>query len=487
MLPSTISFVDIETTGGRSQSDRIIEIGIVKVKDNEVIETYETLLNPHHFLPPEIEVLTGIKAGDLEDAPNFSQVVEKVQEMLEDTIFVAHNVRFDYGFFYREFERLGLPFSMKHFCTVKLSRRLFPEHLHHNLDAVKERLQLTCTARHRAYQDAHLLYQFYQKIQTMFPGELLDETIQALMKAPSLPPLLAPEMINNLPRTPGVYIFYDVTHTPLYVGKSKNIHDRVLSHFSSDIRHGRELTISQQLTSIETHSTPGELGALFLESHLVKTMLPIYNRKLRIKKELIAVYVDTDKRGYNTVKIEPITKIEPELLENFLGFFSSRKQAKEYLTLLSHEYKLCKKLLGLEKTLSSCFAHRLENCRGACVGKELPVMYNLRFTTAFASKRIKPWPFPGIIAIEEVWELSGEKEYLLFDKWCYLGSVCVDKYGDKTYTKREKVFDLDIYSILTGFLRKEQHLKQIKTLGINDLWEVSGEEEVTQLFENSHI
>ena len=464
MLPKTISFVDIETTGGRSHSDRIIEIGIVKIQDNQIIEKYETLLNPHHFLPPEIEVLTGIKASDLEDKPTFSQVAQKVQSILEDSVFVAHNVRFDYGFFYREFERLGLPFSFKHFCTVKLSRRLFPEHLHHNLDAVKERLQLTCETRHRAYQDAHLLYQFYQKVQTMFPMESLGETIHALMKAPSLPPLLPPEAIKDLPHTPGVYIFYDSSNTPLYVGKSKNIHDRVLSHFSNDIRHGRELTISQQLASIQTRPTPGELGALFLESHLVKTLLPIYNRKLRIKKELLALYQDIDKNGYHTVHIEPITKIEPELLDTFLGFFSSRRQAKEHLARLATKHGLCKKLLGLEKSQTSCFGHRLETCKGACIGKETPLLYNLRFLTAFAGQKIKPWPFPGSIAIEETWEMSGEKEYLLFDKWCYLASVCVDKYGDKTYVKREKQFDLDIYSIILRNLKKEAHFNKIKVI-----------------------
>lgn len=468
MLPQTISFVDIETTGGRSHSDRIIEIGIIKVQDNQIVDSFQTLINPHHFLPPEIETLTGITAADLEYAPTFSDVAENVQKILDNSIFVAHNVRFDYGFFYREFERLGLPFSMKHFCTVKLSRRLYPEHLHHNLDAVKERLQLHCKKRHRAYEDAHVLYQFYNKIQQLFPAELLDNTIHALMKAPSLPPLLAPEIITSLPHTPGVYIFYDSTNTPLYVGKSKNIHDRVLSHFSNDIRHGRELTISQQLASIETRSTPGELGALFLESHLVKTLLPIYNRKLRIKKELIALYQGVDTEGYTTVQIKPITVIEPELLDTFLGFFSTRRQAKEYLALLSHEHKLCKKLLGLEKSQASCFGYRLATCKGACIGKEPSLQYNLRFITAFAGQKVKPWPFPGAIAIQETWELTGETEYLLFDKWCYLGSVCVDTYGNKTYTKREKQFDLDMYSILLTYLRKEANLQKIRHIPEND-------------------
>src|SRR4051794_18306176 len=116
MLPTRLAFVDIETTGGRSFYDRIIEIGIIRVEDNEVVQTYHSLINPETHLPPEIEILTGITQKDLENAPTFRQIKTDILESLIDCVFVAHNVRFDYGFLKNEFSREEITFSAKHFC-----------------------------------------------------------------------------------------------------------------------------------------------------------------------------------------------------------------------------------------------------------------------------------------------------------------------------------------------------------------------------------
>src|SRR5438445_552997 len=154
MLPAKIAFVDIETTGARSFYDRIIEIGILRVENNELVRTFHSLLNPQAYVPKEIELLTGIRAEDVETAPTFRQVKDQILEALEDCIFVAHNVRFDYGFLRNEFKREEISFSAKHFCTVRLSRLLYPRYKKHNLDSLIERLQIPCENRHRALDDA---------------------------------------------------------------------------------------------------------------------------------------------------------------------------------------------------------------------------------------------------------------------------------------------------------------------------------------------
>src|SRR5947209_4735474 len=102
MLPQKLAFVDIETTGASSTRDRIIEIGILRVENNQVVKTFQTLINPNQYLPPEIVNLTGITSADLENAPTFRQVKDEISEMLKDCIFVAHNVRFDYSFIKNE-------------------------------------------------------------------------------------------------------------------------------------------------------------------------------------------------------------------------------------------------------------------------------------------------------------------------------------------------------------------------------------------------
>ncbi len=469
MLPKTISFVDIETTGGRSLYDRIIEIGILRVEGNKIVKTFHSLINPQAHIPREIELLTGITGNDLEDAPTFRQIKNDILEILEDSFFVAHNVRFDYGFLKSEFKRENISYTQKHFCTVKLSRLLYPSFKHHNLDSLIERHGFECASRHRALDDAKVLFDFYKKVQRDFPGEVVLDAVSKCLKKPSVPINLPPNMLENLPEQPGVYIFYSDNGMPLYVGKSVNLRDRILSHFSSDIHSVKEMNISQQVTQVETLTTSGELGALLLESQLIKKLLPIYNKLSRIKHELIAVKCRTNIDGYKEAYTEPIVTIDPNQFgfdnnESFLGFFKSRRQAKDYLSSIRKENSLCGKLLSLEKTKGVCFSFRLSRCNGACNGIENPVLYNLRFTEAFSTSIIKPWPYNGAIIINEQ-SLDSKNEYFLIDKWCFMGKVELDGYGninDQLIT--EHVFDLDTYKILKGYIKNPKNKKKIRVV-----------------------
>ncbi len=229
------------------------------------------------------------------------------------------------------------------------------------------------------------------------------------------------------------------------------------------------MQIAQQVKRIETVTTAGELGALLLESQLIKEMLPIYNKKSRIKHELIAVRKRITKDGYYECYFEPIAKINAKNLQDFLGFFKSRKQAKTTLSDLAKQHMLCEKLLGLEKTNGSCFAHRLNRCKGACVGEENITIYNLRLQTAFSENKILPWPFPGAILIQESegiyddFGLKGKNEYFIIDNWCFLGTVTVDSEGNINDKQTNEItFDLDIYKILKQFLKNPANRKKIK-------------------------
>lgn len=497
MLPAKIAFVDTETTGTRSTSDRIIEIGILRVENNKLIRTFHSLINPQSYLPKEITMLTGIAQEDIENAPTFRLIKDQILEILQDCTFVAHNVRFDYAFLKNELLREHIPFHAKQFCTVRLSRILFPEWSHHNLDTLIKECNIPCTNRHRALDDARVLYTFYQQLTQTLPLVQLENALSKVMKKPSLPVNLPSEEIDKLPEKPGVYIFYGETlnesefstnkivsdikvtpdklaifkQIPLYVGKSVNIRNRVLSHFSSDITSGTEMRIAQQIKRIDTITTSGELGALLLESQLIKKFLPIYNKKSRIKHELIAVKKLTNKQGYDECYLEPITVIRPDMLSEILGFYKSRKQAKATLSDLAKKYLLCEKLLGLEKTGNSCFAYRLNRCKGACVGKEKAIVYNLKLQLAFSEEKILPWPFKGTILIQEydgIYDesgIQGMKEYFIIDKWCYLGTIKEDNEGAiNDNIINDVVFDLDIYKILRQFLKNPANRRKIKLM-----------------------
>jgi DNA polymerase III subunit epsilon len=209
MLPEKIAFVDIETTGARSSFDRIIEIGILRMEGDQIVRTYNQLINPQAYLSPDITRLTGITSNMLENAPTFRQCKDDILELLQDCVFVAHNVRFDYGFLRNELQRTGVTFSSKHFCTVRLSRLLFPHLTHHNLDSVMQYHNIACANRHRAFDDAKVLHSFYTKIQKELPAETLQAALSLALRKPSLPIKLKQEDLDALPEHPGATVYWE--------------------------------------------------------------------------------------------------------------------------------------------------------------------------------------------------------------------------------------------------------------------------------------
>ena len=157
----TLAIVDVETSG-TGRDDRIIEIGILRIENGVCTETFRTFLDPERVLSPWISNLTGIVQSDIDGAPHFANVASQVERLLSGAIFVAHNVSFDYAFIKGEFERIDRFFEAQCLCTVKLSRLLSPRAKHHNLSAVIRRHKLLCESRHRAFDDAHALWQFMQ-------------------------------------------------------------------------------------------------------------------------------------------------------------------------------------------------------------------------------------------------------------------------------------------------------------------------------------
>jgi len=411
----------------------------------------------------EIQGFTGISPHQLESAPAFRQIAAEVIDLLKDCMFVAHNVRFDYGFIKNEFKRIGVDFQTKQCCTVRLSRALYPEMGRHSLDHLINYFGFTCENRHRALDDAQILWEFLQVVQKDFPAADLDGVFKMVSKRPSLPLKISHDDLDALPEAPGVYIFYGEDRMPLYIGKSINIKDRVMSHFSSDHSSTTEMKIAQQIESIETIPTAGELGALFKEASLIKKMQPLYNRQLRRAQKLVALKFNKDNE-YETVDLETIDIITPDEINSIAGIFRSKRQAKDFLSTVAKENNLCEKLLGLENLSGSCFAYHLGKCSGACVQKELPIKYNMRFVSAFLKTRIKPWPFKKPIIIEEQNEINEKAEAHIVDRWCYLGTL--SEADDISSLENNLIFDLDTYRILERFLRSQKNVNRIKTFDI---------------------
>lgn len=172
--------LDIETTGGSAKNSRITEIGALRIENGKVVGKYQQLLNPEEPIPYFITNLTGIDDAMVWEAPTFRGIADDLELFLSDAIFVAHHVSFDYSFIKMEFERIGYKFSMDRICSAKLSRRLYPEHKSHALDRIIERLGIDVTNRHRAYDDAEVIWKFIRNEMERDTRQLmaaLDKTI----------------------------------------------------------------------------------------------------------------------------------------------------------------------------------------------------------------------------------------------------------------------------------------------------------------------
>jgi DNA polymerase-3 subunit epsilon len=442
----SIAFVDLETTGTSAAGDRVTEVGIVRVDDGTRIREWSTLVDPECSIPPGVQALTGITNSMVAGAPTFGQIVDEVAGRLAGCIFVAHNARFDYGFLKHEFGRLGRSFSARVVCTVKLSRRLFPDADRHNLDAVIVRHGLDSADRHRALGDARVLLAFVQALYREHAADVVDAAVARMLKAPSLPPQLPADALDAIPEAPGVYRFYGLNPLPLYVGKSVNLRQRIGSHFSSDYRGANDVRLSAEITRIEIEETAGELGALLRESQLIKSLLPVYNQRLRRRADMLALCVTAEPAPPDYV---PADAIDPAALDDLYGPFATRRAARETLRELAAGAALCWSALGLDRRSGPCFARQVRKCGGACIGAESPAEHHLRLRAALAPYALKPWPYPGTIAIREANITRERTDIHLFRDWCWLGTAHDDAALDEMAQHPPRIaFDLDVYRVL---------------------------------------
>jgi DNA polymerase-3 subunit epsilon len=469
MLPPTLAIVDVETTGQSAVYGRIIEIAVIRVEKGKIVRKFASLVNPERYISPMIQGLTGISNEDVADAPTFARIARQVQKLLGGAVFVAHNARFDYGFVKNEFAALGIPFTARCLCTVKLSRKLHPEHRRHDLTSLIERHGISCDARHRALGDAEAVFEFLRMVVEQAEPDRLQEAVNQILKTSSLPSGLDQESFDALPEMPGVYLFYGKSGELLYVGKSVNIRDRVRSHFSGDTTSAKEGELCRQVHRIEYRQTAGELGALLLESQLIKELRPIYNSMARRVRNLIVARRRKTREGYTRVALDEIDHIQTGDTTSIMGVFKHEKQATEFLVKIAREHRLCHKLLGLEHTKSYCFLYHLKQCDGACVGEEPPESYNERVEQAFASRRVVAWPFAGGILIEEKEPHTGAGEVFLIDNWCLVSSFRYTDFGLRDHIPGSHRFDYDSYKILSGYLHKRTNHRHIRVVRREEL------------------
>ncbi|MBN2275109.1 MAG: GIY-YIG nuclease family protein [Bacteroidales bacterium] len=371
------AIVDIETTGGSPHSEKITEIAILLYDGKKITHEYSTLINPEREIPYFITALTGISNEMVATAPKFYEVAKEIVELTQDKIFVAHNSNFDYSFIRSEFRQLGYAFKRDQLCTVRLSRKLIPGLKSYSLGKLCANLNIHIQNRHRAAGDALATARLFDYLIRLEKSSQLFENKEDILFR-GLHPDFDKKQVLSIPEETGVYYFLNERNEVIYVGKSRNLHKRILSHLSNNSSR-RAIQMKENIVTVSVEITGSELIALLKESDEIKHIKPLYNRAQRWSLFTYGLYAYTNVNGYTCFKIDKNT--EKSGLP--ITCFKSLKEAREEMYRQVQINKLCQKLSGLYESAGACFYYPMNDCNGACIQKESPDAYNQRAQNVF--------------------------------------------------------------------------------------------------------
>jgi DNA polymerase-3 subunit epsilon len=377
--------VDIETTGSYAAANGITEIAICITDGTKILAQYETLINPGQPIPYFIQSMTGITDAMVQQAPRFEAVAEKIYTLLQDKIFVAHNVSFDYSFVLSHLKEAGYALQSPKLCTVRLARKIIPGYPSYSLGKLCRSLHISVYDRHRAGGDCAATVQLLHLLIEKDVEGHIGKSLKKNSKEWILPPNVPKEHFDKLPYTPGVYYFHNAKGKVVYVGKANNLRYRVNSHFSNNSQGRQKQNFMQHVHAITYKECATELMACILESVEIKKRWPIFNASQKRWEDVYGIYVYEDQNGYLRLAIDKKRKrLNPVYTFHYLvdGHAVLRK--------LISEHQLCPVLCFMQKNNTACVALAASTCSGACAQLEAPALYNERVNEAIAALQNKP-------------------------------------------------------------------------------------------------
>lgn len=408
------TIIDVETSG---RTNRITEISVFKYDGNKVIDEFTTLVNPNCYIPEHITALTGIDNGTVANAPEFHEIAQQVLEITKDTIFVAHNVNFDYNVIRNEFKSINIDFTRKKLCTVRLSRKLLPGHKSYSLGKLSKDLNININGRHRARGDAEATVTLFKKLQAQDNAEnVFSNFLNKNSKEATLPPNLPKEVFNALPNATGIYYFKNKKNEIIYVGKAKNIKKRVLSHFYSKAQ--KSLNMVRETRDIDFELSGSELIALLMEDAAIKQHFPQYNKVAKRAPKGFSLFSYQDRNNIMHIAINN-SKATP----NPIITFYSLREARLFLERICEQFNLCPKFCHLQEGVSECSHFSIKNCKGICKGNEDVNIYNERVTNAICE--IVNDSQDKIL--KEKGRNDSEEAFVIIKNGTYLGYGFIDK------------------------------------------------------------
>lgn len=424
------AIVDLETTGGSAQRDRITEVAIILHDGQRRVSEYSTLINPEVPIPVYITDITNIDDHMVADAPTFSEVARDIHDLLQDTVFVAHNVNFDYGFLREAFERVGLNFRPKRMCTVKTSRKFIPGLGSYSLGNLCRHLGISNHARHRAMGDADATTHLLEYLFRVEPG--LRDLALDVDPYSEFPAAISRQQLQALPEVPGLYFFFNEKGQTLHAAKSKNIRRDALKKLKAASKVRFEV---HQVRDISWEATGSELLAQLRMPGEMHKRAPGFAASLRLKKYRAGIFSYFDQRNYLRLYVGPLRKGQRALAE-----FPNVADAEAALLARVRKHGLCGELTGLDDMRCQNF-----QCDGACRGEMTAAEYNQRVNEALNGIG---FPFPSFFLLG-----NGRRK----DE---VSVVCIEEGNCVGYAYLDATVGWSNPDMVRGLLRPFTHLEE---------------------------
>ena len=331
------AIIDVETTGGSPSSDRVIEVAIFVFDGEKIIDSYSTLLNPKRLIDPYVTKLTGITNDMVKDAPLFEEVHERILELMHENIFVAHNVKFDFGMIRQEFKRMGIDFNRKQLDTVNLARKVMPGFQSYSLGNICDSLGIEIKDRHRATGDAVATVKLLQLIlSNQAASKYIEIEMNHGIDVDLLPPYLSKAEIEKLPEDAGVFYYKDETGKIIYLDGTKSIRKKVITDFQKPADSPERKRMYELMRNIDYELSGNELTAKLLAYRELKKHVPEFNKIPKAHLFTHGIYLDKDEHGFSQMKIHPLDWAESEPVLRF----SSKAAANKILAKLIKDNNL---------------------------------------------------------------------------------------------------------------------------------------------------
>ncbi|HEY5847971.1 MAG TPA: DEDD exonuclease domain-containing protein [Microlunatus sp.] len=368
----TFCVVDLETTGA-AETDKITEIGAVKVRSGEVLGEFQTLVNPTIAIPPLIAVLTGITNAQVAGAPSLRQVLPSYLAFAHETVLVAHNAPFDVGFLRRACEALGYPFPRWPVVdTAALARQILlrDEVPNCRLATLAKHFRASTTPNHRALTDAQatvdVLHGLIERVGNL--GVATLEDLREFARKVSPQRRAKRTWADQAPAKPGVYLFvaeHADQRQVLYVGKSTNLRTRVRSYFTAAEKRPRMEEMIRVATGVETIPCTTALQAEVAELRLIASHAPRYNRRSKFPERTLWIKITTEAFP----RLSVVREVRDDRATYF-GPFRRRQAAEDVLLAIYDSFAIrqCTPRLSPKRLTPACALAGMGRCSAPCDG-----------------------------------------------------------------------------------------------------------------------